>query len=210
MTTSQHPDDRGDTSDASQTGRAAESQHSLAEVVERRARETPDALAYVSPHDSASWRDYHERSQRLARLLVAEGLLPADAVSIAGIREVHARDPSRVEGLMRRNDRFVFFRTHDGEQWPRASLGMPLTPECSLATDKSIFPPGGMVLVVTTLPDGAGGQEPFCRLMLDQDSGGAIKGPGRADLYLGVGEDVGKIAGAQQALGELYYFLLRP
>ena len=55
---------------------------SLAEWVERRARETPRAIAYRSPHDSASWLDYHERSQRLARLIAAERFAPGDRVAV--------------------------------------------------------------------------------------------------------------------------------
>ena len=74
-----------------------------------------------------------------------------------------------------------------------------------MATDKSVFPPGVVTLVHTTLADG----RRYIRFMLDQDAGGAITGPDRADLYLGVGEDVGRLAGAQRADGRLYHLILK-
>ena len=86
---------------------------------------------------------------------------------------------------------------------------MPVTAERSLATDKRIFPRGGMVLVDTTLTSLAGEEHAFTQFMLDQDTGGAIRAPGRADLFLGVGPTAGIKAGNQYAEGRLYYLFLK-
>ena len=77
-----------------------------------------------------------------------------------------------------------------------------------MATDKTLFPPGGVVLVETTIADTGFGRRPYIRFMLDQDHGGAIRGPGRIDLYLGVGPEAGVVAGRQRHPGRLYYLLL--
>lgn len=152
----------------------------------------------------------------LGRLLIAEGMADADEMSMQTIRRLHRESPERVESLMLENDRSVFFRRLPCDQWPKSSLGITLTPEISLATDKSIFPPGGIVLVETTLPaasatrdGGAGDRRSIVRFMVDQDSGGAIKSAARADMYLGVGEAAGAIAGRQNAAGTMHYLLLR-
>jgi membrane-bound lytic murein transglycosylase A len=146
----------------------------------------------------------------LGRAMVDEGLLPSDGVSIQSIRGVYNREPIEVEQLMYVNESFVFFTEYDGGNWPAGSLGVPVTAECSLATDKSIYPRGGLVLVDTDQITFTGGRKAFNRFMLDQDTGGAIKAPGRADLFLGVGEHVGILAGKQYAEGRLFYFFLKP
>ena len=105
---------------------------------------------------------------------------------------------------MRQNERFVFFRETDAEGWPSGSLGFQVEPKRSLATDKSIFPRGGFVFV-ETLVNG----EPVAQWMLDQDTGGAIRAPGRADLYLGAGNRATALAGEQAEEGQLYYFFLK-
>ncbi len=80
----------------------------------------------------------------------------------------------------------------------------------TVATDKEAFPPGGVTFVVTRAIDASGRLRPFERFMLDQDAGGAIRTPGRADLYFGVGRDAEARAGAQYAEGQLFYLFLKP
>ncbi len=104
----------------------------------------------------------------------------------------------------------MFFREGDGSAWPVGSLGLPVTPLRSLATDKSIFPPGGVVLVVTESVGPTGRAEELVRFMLDQDSGGAIRSAGRADIYFGVGREAESRAGRQYAEGQMYYLFLKP
>ncbi len=78
-----------------------------------------------------------------------------------------------------------------------------------MATDKTVYPPGGLVLVRTPMVDETDGTTWTGRFLLDQDSGGAIKGPGRADIFEGIGEKAGRLAGAMKAHGQLFYFVLK-
>ena len=167
----------------------------------------PDGTALHVGHAATNGRPYTS----LGRRLIEAGAVPAGAMSLDAIRDVYDRDPDLVTALMLDNDRFVFFEVLAADRWPRSALGIPLTAGRSIATDKSVFPPGGMVLVEALTPTATGRTEPLVRLMLDQDAGGAILGPGRADLYLGAGAQAGVRAGRQNHPGRLYYlFLARP
>ncbi len=87
---------------------------------------------------------------------------------------------------------------------------MQVTPRRTLATDKRTYPRGGLVLVETNVETIGGGHAPFIQLMLDQDTGGAIAAPGRADLFIGTGPTAELLAGRQYAEGRMYYVLLKP
>ena len=104
----------------------------------------------------------------------------------------------------------MFFTEYAGENWPAGSLGVQVTQETSLATDKKVYPRGGLVLADTSAVTFTSGRRPFTRFMLDQDSGGAIKAPGRADIYMGDGNSAEILAGGQYAEGRLFYFFLKP
>ena len=108
------------------------------------------------------------------------------------------------------NESFVFFSGYDGANWPAGSLGVKVSPKASLATDKKIYPRGGIVLVSTRAVTLARGHEDFLRFMMDQDTGGAIRAPGRADIFMGIGRAAETLAGGQYAEGTLYYFFLKP
>jgi len=119
--------------------------------------------------------------------------------------------PGDVTKYTWRNPRYVFFAViEDGR--PRGCLNEPVTTGRTLATDKSIFPAACLALLTTSLPQRRGGEVvtvPFAILALDQDSGGAIRAAGRCDLYLGVGDDAGDLAGRAQNEGRLYYLFLK-
>ncbi|MCP3904047.1 MAG: murein transglycosylase [Planctomycetes bacterium] len=146
----------------------------------------------------------------LGKEMVADGLLDADDVDLPAIRRVFRRDRAAVERLMARNESYVFFTESDGDRWPAGSLGVPVTERTSLATDKKIYPRGGVVLVDTDAITLTDGPRPFLRFMLDQDTGGAIRAPGRADIFMGIGKGAEIMAGGQYAEGRLYYLLLKP
>ena len=110
---------------------------------------------------------------------------------------------------MLENDRFVFFSESSGNNWPKGSIGVALTPQASLAMDNTVFPLAGIFLVDTNIENAIGEQSRYVRLMLNQDTGGAIKGPGRADIYMGIGKQAGAIAGNLKSNGKLFYFLLK-
>jgi len=146
----------------------------------------------------------------LGQTLVDRGLIPEGEASLQKIRRVWKTNPAEVEDAMRANESYVFFQDYDGGSWPAGSLGFPVTSRRSVATDKQIFPRGGVVLVDTTAARFSGDPDRFSHFMFDQDTGGAIRAPGRADLYLGAGPMAELLAGQQKNEGHLYYFFLKP
>ena len=141
--------------------------------------------------------------------LVSEGLVKKDELSLSAIYDLHQRNPGSVERLIRRNENYVYFTEYDGSTWPSGSLGVKVQPRASLATDKEVYPPGAVCLVDTEGVTVSGRKTEFLRFMLDQDTGGAIKAPGRGDIYMGEGDTAESLAGGQYAEGRLYYFFLR-
>jgi len=146
----------------------------------------------------------------LGKSMVEEGLIDKNKLSLPAIREYYAKDPEKVRELMKRNESYVFFGEYDGSNWPSGSLGVKVTEGRTLATDKKIYPRGSVVMVDTKAADFAQGKRNFKRFMLDQDTGGAIKAPGRADIYMGIGPAAELLAGRQYNEGTLYYFILKP
>jgi membrane-bound lytic murein transglycosylase A len=146
----------------------------------------------------------------LGKLLAAENRIERDKINTQSIHAFFRERPHELDGYLNRNERYIFFRETVPVNWPAGSLGLEVTPLRSLATDKSIFPRGCVVLVKTKLAVPGGGAEPFDQFMVDQDAGGAILAPGRGDIYVGMGDAAAEIAGRQAYSGRLYYFLLKP
>jgi membrane-bound lytic murein transglycosylase A len=146
----------------------------------------------------------------LANELVKDGKLDRHRRGLAAIRAYFQRHPEQLDEYLTRNPRFVFFQEYAAESWPAGSLGFQVTPGRTLATDKAIFPRAAVVLVNTSAAAPGGGTRRFDQFMLDQDTGGAIRAPGRGDIYFGIGPEAEALAGAQIAEGQLYYFLLKP
>ncbi|MBI1369810.1 MAG: hypothetical protein GC162_14285 [Planctomycetes bacterium] len=145
----------------------------------------------------------------LGQTLVKEGKISPEHLSLPAIRAYFADKPAELERYINMNDRYVFFAEYNGQNWPAGSLGFKATPMTTLATDKSVFPRGGLVVVQTKTTPMAGPQGSFNRMMLDQDTGGAIRAAGRADIYMGIGPDAEQRAGGQFAEGRMYYFFLK-
>ncbi|MEM9799790.1 MAG: MltA domain-containing protein [Planctomycetota bacterium] len=139
--------------------------------------------------------------------LIEAGRVSADEMSLAAIRRWAESNPAEVEGFLARNESYVFFTPIEGN--PRGSLNLEVTPERTLATDKTLFPRGAICFVETDLPTPSGPTRPFAQLMFDQDTGGAIRTAGRADIYVGVGPRAERLSGATKSPGQLYYFFLR-
>ncbi len=146
----------------------------------------------------------------LGSLMIEDGILAREGLSLQAIRNAYKKDPARIEELILHNDSYVFFQEYGGDNWPSGSLGVQVTQETSLATDKKVYPRGGLVLVDTESVNFTKGRKPFLRFMLDQDTGGAIQAPGRADIFMGIGLSAEILAGGQYAEGELYYIFLKP
>lgn len=144
----------------------------------------------------------------LGQMLVKDGVL--EAASLPEIRRYFAANPDKLEGYIQRNARYVFFKEYTGDNWPAGSLGFKVTDRCSLATDKSVFPRGSVVIARTAIPTlGGGAPAPSTLIMVDQDTGGAIRAAGRADIYYGIGPSAEEYAGRQFAEGKLFYFFLK-
>jgi membrane-bound lytic murein transglycosylase A len=146
--------------------------------------------------------------ESLGRAMADAGLVDPTAVSLAAIRRAFRAHPDEVRELMTRNENYVFFTECAPDLWPVGSLGVKVTAQTSLATDKAVFPRGGLMLVDTDAVS-LGSVRPFDRFMLDQDTGGAIRAPGRADIFMGVGPGAEIMAGGQYAEGRMYYLFLK-
>ncbi|MBN2588761.1 MAG: MltA domain-containing protein [Sedimentisphaerales bacterium] len=146
----------------------------------------------------------------IADSLVNDGKIPADQVSLAAMIDFFKKNPSQIDTYINKNPRFVFFRQDEGE--PMGSLNEPVIAKRSIATDKSIFPRGALTFISTKLPKVENGvvvNRIYSGFALDQDTGGAIRAPGRCDVYMGQGETAGKLAGQIRQEGRLYYLLLK-
>ncbi len=120
--------------------------------------------------------------------------------------------PDDLNWILSRNNRFVFFKTQEFKE-PVGSLGVPVVAERSIATDKSQMPPGALALVHTLLPvksaNGGFTMSKKPQFVFDQDTGSAIKGPGRVDVFMGTGPEAGQMANSVSSSGSLYYLLLK-
>ena len=146
----------------------------------------------------------------LGKSLMEEGVIPKNQLSLSAIRRLYRTDPDTIERLINRNNAYVFFQEYDKGAWPAGSLGTRVNEDASIATDKSIFPRGGLVMVDTRANTFSRGQIEYKNFMLDQDTGGAIRAAGRADLYMGAGAAAELLAGGQYATGKMFYFFLKP
>jgi membrane-bound lytic murein transglycosylase A len=149
----------------------------------------------------------------IGRLLADEGVLPLAKVTLPKIVRYLREHPQERERILHHNASFVFFRWGDAAATgPLGSLGEPLTAGRSVALDQSCFPPGGLAFLSSRKPRVSGegaivGWEPMARFVLNQDSGSAIKGPGRLDLYWGAGQYAEVAAGHMKQPGSLYFLV---
>ena len=146
----------------------------------------------------------------VAREMLADKTLSGETMSLSAMIDYFKKNPDQVEQYVNKNPRFVFFQM--GQTTPRGSLNTPVTPMRTIATDKSVYPRACMAFISTTLPrlSGAGiVHRRYIGFALDQDTGGAIRAPGRCDIYMGIGDDAGKVAGQVYREGKLYYLFLK-
>jgi membrane-bound lytic murein transglycosylase A len=136
--------------------------------------------------------------------LVRTGVFPAREVSAQVIRRWVRENPEAGVALLRHNPSFAFFREvaevppHRG---PLGAMGRSVTPMRSVAVDPAFVPLGAPVWVDTT------GAAPMRRLVVAQDTGSAIKGPQRADIFMGTGEPAGEVAGRKRDGGRMVVLL---
>jgi len=148
----------------------------------------------------------------IGRLLIDNGEIPQEEMSMQRLRRYLAENGAQRNEIMSFNESYVFFRVL--ENGPLGSLDVPLTPGRSIATDSRLFPKGALAFIGTHTPvlDQSGqliGWRAVWRFVLNQDTGGAIRGLRRADLYFGTGDEAGSAAGFMQSPGRLYFLSLK-
>ncbi len=171
----------------------------------------PDGKTLRLVYDGRNGQPYTS----IGRLLVERGEIPAEAMSLDRLKgwirtqgqEIGA--PGRA--LMQSNRSYIFFRgesdrPNDG---PIGGAGIPLSPLRSIAVDRTVWPYGLPFFIEATLPWRSARPEPFRRLMIAQDTGSAILGPARADLYCGTGDEAGRRAGDIRHAATFTVFLPR-
>ena len=146
----------------------------------------------------------------IGKVLVDKGELPKDDVTMETIRGWFARNPGRIDEITGQNKSYIFFREitdGDPSHGPIGAQGVPLTQERSLAVDRDFHELGVPFWIDANIPDGRGGLAPFSQLMIAQDTGSAILGAGRGDIYFGSGAAAGRRAGPTQHDGDFYILL---
>ena len=149
----------------------------------------------------------------IGKLLIDEGKITREEISMQKIRDYLRNHPEEIETVLNYNPSYVFFKVEkDG---PLGSLEVKLTPGRSIALDRRLFPPAGLAFIETKKPfinkDGTIHKWiAFSRFVLNQDTGGAIRGPSRADLFWGNGPYAEIAAGYMQEFGKLYFLILKP
>lgn len=137
----------------------------------------------------------------IGRWLVTQGQLKKEEVTMGSIHAWAQANPSRVPELLASNPSYVFFSARpDSNEGPRGSLNVPLTAGYSVAIDRKVIPLGSLLWLSTTQPDGS----PVVRPVAAQDTGGAITGEVRADLFWGTGPQAGELAGNMKQQGQIW------
>jgi len=148
----------------------------------------------------------------IGKELVNAGIFPLESLTLPKLIDYFHQFPEQMNEYLPRNQSFIFFKETQGQP-ATGNLSVPVTAGRSIATDKSLMPPGALALIQAPLPErNARGQlEPtwVSRFVLDQDTGSAIKGAGRVDVFMGTGREAGDRAGLTHSNGELYYLLLK-
>ena len=160
---------------------------------------------------------YHGTNGRpyrsIGRLLIEEQKIPKEEMSMQKIRSYLQAHPEEMAPVLNHNPSYVFFKLEP--EGPLGYISVLLTPGRSIALDKRIFPPAALAYIRTKKPvvNGAGQIDSWAdcnRFVLNQDTGGAIRGPGRADLFWGNGPYAEIAAGHLAHTGKLYFLILKP
>lgn len=137
----------------------------------------------------------------IGKKLVEMNVLALEEVSLFSIKRWLQDNPDSANEVLNANPSYVFFDLRkNNEESARGSLNVPLTAGRSLAVDRRVIPLGTPVWLETTLPDGS----QYHRLMFAQDTGGAIRGPVRADVFFGTGDNAEQLAGEMKQSGRMY------
>ncbi len=168
----------------------------------------PDGSCFQVSYAQSNGRTYRS----IGKLLIDSGRATREELSMQGIKRYLRERPEEIREILNHNESYVFFRIV--EEGPVGSIGVALTGGRSVATDAALFPRGALAFVKSRKPViGPGGEirswVPFSRFVLNQDTGGAITGAGRVDLFFGRGPEAEIAAGHLKEEGELYFLVLK-
>ena len=166
--------------------------------------------------DTGEWiRIHYEESngqpyRAIGRLLIKREIITYEELSMQKIRDYLREHPEETREILTYNPSYIFFKTV--KEGPIGAIQFPLTPFRSIATDKYLFPQGALCYIETELPVFDGKKEPkkwkkFRGFVLNQDVGGAIRTPKKADLFMGQGEKSELIAGHMKQKGTFYFLI---
>ena len=146
----------------------------------------------------------------IGRIVVEEGHVRREEMSMDRLKAWLRANPSETDRVIRMNPSYVFFRLEaDSDRGPVGAAGAPLTPMRSIAVDRAVWSYGTPFFVDADLPEPDGRMSPFAALAVAQDTGTAIVGPGRIDVFFGSGEAAGTRAGLVRHPGRLTVLLPR-
>lgn len=141
----------------------------------------------------------------VAGALIRRGELRAERATLPGIKDWARRNPKKLQQFLNTNPSYVFFKELPPDlTGPIGTLGVPLTSERSIAVDQRAIPLGVPIYLSTTFP---GSRDNLTRLVVAQDTGGAINGGVRADFYWGFGDTAGNLAGRMKQSGKMWALL---
>ena len=168
----------------------------------------PDGKCFQVSYAQSNGRAYRS----IGKLLIDSGKATRQDLSMQGIKKYLREHPEEAQEIINYNESYVFFRIV--EEGPVGSIGVALTGGRSIATDQTIFPRGALAFIKSRKPViGPDGDirswVPFSRFALNQDTGGAITGPGRVDLFCGRSREAEIMAGHLKEEGELYFLVLK-
>ena len=167
----------------------------------------PDGKLITVGYAATNGHEYNS----IGKEMIADGVIEKKGLSLAKMIAYFQAHPDQVSSYVNRNPRYVFFEESAGP--PRGCLNEPVVPMRSIATDKTVYPRACLAMIDAPLPlRHSGGIEvlPYQGFALDQDAGGAIRAPGRCDIYVGIGPNAGEVAGQTYNKGRLYYLFLKP
>jgi membrane-bound lytic murein transglycosylase A len=169
----------------------------------------PDGKELLVHYQASNGQSYRS----IGRYMIEKGFLAGEEMSMQAIRKYLTENPEVLEEVLNFNPSYVFFREVENGPW--GSLGVLLTPGRSIALDSRIFPKGALGFVVCQKPliNDQGdivGWNKFYRFVVNQDTGGAIKGAGRADIFWGSGPAAELTAGHLRHEGDLYILIKEP
>jgi len=141
------------------------------------------------------------------------GKIDPKHVSLPAVMAYFDSHPAELDQYVLNDDRFTFQKIYTAAEiaeWPTGSLNVQVTQDRTIATDKDIFPRASLTFLDVPKPTLSGQLLPYQGFALDQDTGGGIRAAGRADIFMGIGDQAGVKAGEEFAQGRLYYLFLKP